>query len=430
MVKRYGIPHAGERVMEMADDEKSWGLNRFGIRLKRQLRYHAAWHKRHKAWHKRYEQSHERHREISKQHEELLKLHKEFNLKKAELIKYHQHIKYTRLFTILIILIIWYVIFRFAGIKTVSVSFAFLISIGGIIELMFHARLERSFFLPIARLKKGVEEIAMGNYDVRVKLKTGNEIELLADSFNHMAAKLGESDRIKAEYEENRKALIANISHDLKTPMTSIQGYIEAILDVEAMPVESLRKYLKIISSNTAYMNKLIDDLFLFSKLDMQKLELKLESVGIRPYISDLMEEFKYELEERKIEFVYNDRLQADHPVEIDLKRLQQVFRNIIGNAVKYGSDRRLKIIVSLYDKDGYVCADIENNGPAIPEDKLPYIFDRFYRIDTERTKDEMSTGLGLAIAKELVEAHKGKISVSSIEGAGTCFTVHLPVGG
>lgn len=385
---------------------------------------------RHKEWHKRHEESHKRHEEAGRQHEELLKLQKEYTLKKAELLKYHKHIVGARVFIIGLNLVIWYVIFRFAGIKTVSISFAILISIGGLIEILFHSRLERTLFVPIARLKKGVEEIAKGNYAVRVDIKTRNELELLADSFNSMAAKLGEAEKIKMEYEENRKALIANISHDLKTPITSIQGYIEAIMDVEDMSGERLKKYLRIISSNTAYMNKLIDDLFLFSKLDMQKLELNLENVRIKAYIHDLMEEFNYELEERKVRFIYTDRLEGDPMVAIDLKRLQQVFRNIIGNAVKYGTDRMLAIRVDLYGKDGYVCADVEDNGPGIPEDKLQHIFDRFYRIDTERTKDVMSTGLGLAIAKELVEAHEGKISVSSEENEGTCFTIQLPTGG
>lgn len=440
----------------MADREKAEDTKRTDMIWWKKLRkFHVKWLRRHVEWHRRHEkfqrkyeeaqrrreefqgrheEAHRRHEVFQRQHEESYrqqeeyrKLHREFNLKKAELLKYHNHIKYARVFVIIINLVIWYIIFRFAGIEAVSISFALLISIGGIIELLFHSRLDKTVFGPIAKLKKGVEEIAKGNYDIRVDIKSRNEMELLADSFNKMAAKLSEGERIKAEYEENRKALIANISHDLKTPITSIQGYIEAIMDVDAMPKESLKRYLKIISNNTAYMNKLIDDLFLFSKLDVQKLELKLENVRIGPYIDDLMEEFKYELDERKIGFIYNNRLEKDLSVEIDLKRMQQVFRNIIGNAVKYGADKTLVITVDLYEKDGYVCVDIGDNGPGIPEDKLRHIFDRFYRIDTERTKDLMSTGLGLAIARELVDAHKGKISVVSAENKGTCFTISLP---
>jgi len=243
-----------------------------------------------------------------------------------------------------------------------------------------------------------------------------------------MANKLQESEKIKAEYEENRKKLIANISHDLKTPITSIQGYIEAITEGNSMPPEDLSRYLKIIYNNTVYINRLIDDLFLFSKLDMQKLEFQFVNVNVRSFVNDMMEEFKLEFEEKNIRFDYYDRLSEDYSFNVDGKRLNQVFRNIIGNAEKYGLEQNVFIRTELYKFNDFVCIDIKDNGPGIPEDKLIHIFDRFYRIDTERTKDFMSTGLGLAIAKELVEAHRGRITVSSVENEGTCFTVMLPI--
>lgn len=413
----------------MADRGKMRSSEEIENRFKRFYKFSKGWKERIGQWHVQHKEYHRQHGEPRTEEYELRKLNRELNLKRAELLKYHKHIKYTRVFVIVINLVMWYLIFRFAGIKTVSISFAILISIGGIIELLFHSRIEKTVFEPIAALRKGVEEIAKGNYGIRVDINSRNEIDLLADSFNNMAAKLSESEKIKTEYENNRKALIANISHDLKTPITSINGYIEAVLEVETMPEESLRRYLRIISNNTIYMNKLIDDLFLFSKLDMQKLEFKFETVRIKPYFNDLMEEFKYELEERKIGFIYKDHLEKDYKVEIDLKRLQQVYRNVIGNAVKYGKNDGLAITVDLYEKDGYVCTNIGDNGPGIQEDKLEHIFDRFYRIDNERTKDLMSTGLGLSIAKELVDAHKGKISVSSMENKGTSFTIQLPTG-
>jgi signal transduction histidine kinase len=191
---------------------------------------------------------------------------------------------------------------------------------------------------------------------------------------------------------------------------------------------ETINKYHQIIYSNAAYMNKLIDDLFLFSKLDMQKLELKLESINVGAFMEDLMEEFKYELEDREIKFTYEDTMLQSCNIGIDRKRINQVFRNIIGNAVKYSSERQIEILIKLYAQEDYICIDLNDNGPGIPEDKLAFIFDRFYRIDYARTKDLMSTGLGLAIAKELVESHNGKITVSSKENVGTTFTVMLPI--
>lgn len=340
----------------------------------------------------------------------------------------HRHVKFSPPIILILNLLIWYLVFKYTGIKAVSVIFAILFTAGGCVEFFFLRKLENRILTPIDRLKNGIEEIAKGNYGVKIENDVHNEISLLIDSFNDMAQELQESERIKNEYEENRKALIASISHDLKTPITAIQGYIEAIMEEGAVPAEDTHKYLRIIYNNTEYMNKLIDDLFLFSRLDMQKLEFRFEIVGVRPFISDLMEEFKLELEDKGICFEYSDKLQEEGSFNIDRKRMNQVLRNIIGNAAKYGPAQGLCISTELYESETFACIAVRDNGPGIPKDKLPHIFDRFYRIDTERTKDFSSTGLGLAIAKELVEAHGGRITALSEEGNGTRITVMLPL--
>lgn len=370
----------------------------------------------------------ELHADFHKQQYELQERFRELHKSKVEFHRLHRHVRFSPPIILVLNLLIWYLIFRYAGIKTVSIFFALLISMGGFIELFFLRKIESRILTPIDKLKNGVEEVAKGNYNVKIESDVHSEVSVLIESFNEMAKKLQESEKIKTEYEENRRTLIANISHDLKTPITSIQGYIEAITEGNTVSPENINKYLKIIYNNTAYMNKLIDDLFLFSKLDMQKLEFQFVTVAVRPFVSDLMEEFKFEFEERGIAFDYCDRLERDCSCSIDRKRLHQVFRNILGNAIKYGPEENLLIKTELYGLDDFVYIDIKDNGPGIPEDKLPHIFDRFYRIDAERTKDFMSTGLGLAIAKELVEAHGGRITVSSVENEGTCFTVMLPV--
>lgn len=375
-------------------------------------------------------------REHRRNHAEIHRLQHEFNKKinvmnrkNKEFEWYHRHNKYSRIFIILFNFIIWFLIFRYFGFKAVAVGFAVIIGIGGTIQIMFNVRIEKRIFNPISKLRAGVEEISKGNYDIHVKCDVTNEISTLIDSFNEMAKKLYEGEKLKAVYEENRKTLIANISHDLKTPITSIQGYIETILDrKDDIPQETINKYHQIILNNAAYMNKLIDDLFLFSKLDMEKLDFQLEKLSIKAFMSDLMEEFKIELEERQIQFYYKDDISSECYVNIDRKRIYQVFRNIIGNALKYGHEDNIIINVELHTKDDFIYIDIADNGPGIPADKLPHIFDRFYRVDYARTKDLMSTGLGLAIAKELVEAHKGKIKAESTLDQGTCFTIMLPI--
>ncbi|UWG99297.1 HAMP domain-containing histidine kinase [Dehalobacter sp. DCM] len=288
--------------------------------------------------------------------------------------------------------------------------------------------LEKRIFKPISRLQEGVIEIARGNYQVKIEHNVCNEIGFLMDSFNHMAAKLRENEIREQEYEENRKALIANISHDLKTPITAIQGYMEAIEDGVAMSPEKTAQYLQVIRKNTEYLNRLIDDLFLFAKLDMQQVEFRMETLPVGAYMADLMAEFSFEFQEKGFGFHYTNQMTEDDYLDFDRKRVYQAIRNIIGNAIKYGPQAGLKLDTRLYKQNGYVCLEITDNVPGIPADQLPRIFERFYRIDAERTKDLMSTGLGLSIAKELIEAHGGRITATSAIGEGSCFTLMLPL--
>ncbi len=371
---------------------------------------------------------HEMHAEFHRQREELDKQFKELRRNMTEFYRLHRHARLSPPIIVLFNLLIWYLVFRYIGIREISIVFAILLSLGGFFEFFFLRKIESRILTPIDKLRNGVEEISKGNYNIKIENSSKSQISLLVDSFNEMARKLQESEKIQAEYEENRRTLIANISHDLKTPITSIQGYIEAITEGDAVSPENRNKYFKIIYNNITYMNKLIDDLFLFSKLDMLKLEFQFVNVTVRPFVNDLMEEFKLEFEEKNISFEYEDHMENDCSFNVDRKRLHQVFRNIIGNAVKYGPEQNLCIKAELFRLEEFIYIDIKDNGPGISKEKLPHIFERFYRIDTERTKDFMSTGLGLAIAKELVEAHGGRILVKSIESEGTCFTVMLPV--
>jgi len=351
--------------------------------------------------------------------------------RKSEFNHYYRHIRFIRPFVFIFNLALWFLLFWFGGLgtglKIIILLFALMTTGGSIFELIFLVNIKDRILKPIENLKKGVSEIAQGNYDVTITEEKTYEVNSLIKAFNEMSKKLRESEKLKTEYEENRKALIINISHDLKTPITSIQGYVEAITENEEILQDKLEQYLKVIHNNAVYMNRLIDDLFLFSKLDMQKLEFNFTEIKICPFIADMMEEFKLELEEKNTGFEFNNMLTMDHIVKLDAKRFYRIIRNIIDNAVKYGPKSTLKIVTELYESEGSVCLDISDNGPGISEESLPHILERFYRADNERTKDLKSTGLGLAIAKELIEAHGGKIVVSSKKNQGSIFTVSLP---
>ncbi|MEI6100678.1 MAG: HAMP domain-containing sensor histidine kinase [Eubacteriales bacterium] len=357
------------------------------------------------------------------------KFHK--NRKHRDFERYYRNFRIVRPMPIVLILILWSIIFLNTGLSNslgiVLLILTIMVTVGSVFQMIFNFRLEKRILKPIDYLKKGMQEITKGNYDIQVQPDTHSYIDILIADFNDMARRLKETEKLKAEYEENRKDLIANISHDLKTPITSIQGYIEAIYDTKGIPAEKADKYLKIIHNNIVYMNRLIDDLFLFAKLDMQKLAFTYTEVFARPFMHDLMEEFRLDLEEQNVAFIFMDKMPADCMIRIDAKRFHQVLRNIIDNAVKYGPDTGLSLQTDLFMESGNICITLTDNGPGIPEDKIGMIFKRFYRLDVQRTKDIASTGLGLAIAKELIEMQGGSISAENNPAGGTRFTITLP---
>jgi signal transduction histidine kinase len=241
-----------------------------------------------------------------------------------------------------------------------------------------------------------------------------------------MSLKLKESEELKKKYEINRKTLIANISHDLKTPITSIMGYVEGIQEGVANSPEKLNKYIDIIYHNASYTNKLINDLFLFSKLDIQQVDFDFVETSIKDYMNDLMTEMKIELGENGYNLNYDDEVLKDKMLFIDRKRIRQVIINIINNAIKYNDKDKIKILCILSEEDKGVKISIKDNGTGIDNENIDSIFDRFYRVDQARNKDIGGTGLGLAISKELVKAHNGEIWAESEVGNGTIihFTI------
>lgn len=391
----------------------------------------------HPDFHNKFQEEHQEYfeklNELNKMRNELVyehrKLYHESHRKQFnEFNRIHKYLRWMRPTGLLISIVLILGVFKFANVEAVTMFFGAAFIIHQIFQIYITIKMEKRIMKPIEKLKDGVEQIARGNYDVKIDNNIYNEIGLLIYDFNKMAESLKNSEKMKLEYEENRKALIANISHDLKTPITSINGYIEALVDGVVTSPDKVNNYLNIIHNNTIYINNLIDDLFLFSKLDMQKLDFNFEIVKIRSFMTDLMEEFEFVLKEKNIQFKFEDKLARELEVSIDGKRIYQVIRNVIGNAIKYGRQEDAIIEVELSNNNEVIKVEIKDNGPGIPEDKLSNIFNRFYRIDTERTKDFMSTGLGLAIAKEMVEAHGGKIYASSIMGKGSTFTIELPI--
>lgn len=348
---------------------------------------------------------------------------------REEFKRYHRFVKFSPLIFLVFNILAFHLAVNYFNIKLpvyILVMFLGIIMLKEIGTLIYSRKMSSKIMVPIERLKKAVDEVSEGNYGVVVSHYPSNEMGELIEAFNHMSVKLKESEELKKKYEDNRKTLIANISHDLKTPITSIMGYVEGIQEGIANSPEKLNKYIDIIYHNANYTNRLIDDLFLFSKLDIQQVEFDFIETSMKAYMNDLMTEQKIELEENGHEIEYDDGLTDEKKLFIDRKRIHQVIINIINNAIKYNDKDKIIIKCVLSEIDNGIKISIKDNGPGIEDDKLDSIFYRFYRIDESRNKDVGGTGLGLAIAKELVKAHNGRIWCESLLGEGT--TIHFTI--
>lgn len=285
----------------------------------------------------------------------------------------------------------------------------------------------RSIIRPLRSLRLAAEEIKEGNLNFEVIPESRDEIGALSVSFEQMRRKLKESVELQLQYEENRKELISNISHDLKTPITAIKGYVEGIMDGVTNTPEKLDKYVRTIYTKAVQMDYLIDELFLFSKLDLKKHPFHFEEVELRSFLADCMEELRMDIEKKGVSFmIEEDGLQSAILVRADRDQLKRVLINIIENAVKYMDKEQGRIEMSLHDFDSHIGIQLLDNGQGIAEKALPHIFDRFYREDSSRNLNTGGSGLGLAIAKQIIEEHDGRIWAQSTLGVGTSIIFTL----
>ncbi len=292
--------------------------------------------------------------------------------------------------------------------------------------VLFSLHMRKRLMKPLERLRVAVEEISKGNYGFTVEEEQFNMVGDLIASFNRMSVELKEAEELKERYEQNRKELIAGISHDLKTPITSIIGYVDAIQSGVATTDEKREKYLSIIESNAQYTNKLIDDLFLFSKLDINQMQYEFTRMPICEFLQDVIIEKQLELEENGVEVSYEIHISQDMQLAIDGKMVYRIMSNIMSNAIKYGNKETPKIHIDATEIPDGVKVAISDNGQGISQENLEQIFDVFFREDISRNKEIGGTGLGLSIAKQLVQAHGGTIFASSKVGKGTSITFTL----
>lgn len=280
----------------------------------------------------------------------------------------------------------------------------------------------RSIITPIGMLKVATQNIKNGNLDFEVEVHNKDEIGELCEDFEEMRKRLKANAEEKVSTDTQNKELISNISHDLKTPITTIKGYVEGLLDGVADTPEKQEKYLRTIYSKAIDMDNLINELTFYSKIDTNKIPYNFGRINVVDYFNDCAEEIGREMEEENIDFSYNNYVEDDVQIIADAEQLKRVINNIVGNSKKYADKTPVKLRMVVTDVGDFVQVEIEDNGKGIAAKDLPYIFDRFYRTDASRNSSKGGSGIGLSIVKKIMEDHGGKIWANSKESMGTAM--------
>ncbi len=284
----------------------------------------------------------------------------------------------------------------------------------------------RSVFSPISDLKIGMQQIAEGNFEYVLdadEAPTG-EIAELYKNYEDMRLRLKESADEAIQNEAKNRELITNISHDLKTPITAIKGYVEGIMDGVADTPEKMDKYIKTVYNKANDMDRLINELTIYARIDANRIPYTFLRLNVKDYFNDCIEEIGLDLESKNIELNYENLVPEETRIIADPEQLKRVINNIVSNSVKYMDKEKPKGIInfSVIDEPDDIRVEIEDNGRGIPAKDLPNIFERFFRSDSSRNSAKGGSGIGLSIVKKIVEDHGGYIWATSKEGEGTCM--------
>ena len=295
-------------------------------------------------------------------------------------------------------------------------AFVILISVALVVGLWVY----RSIAVPLVKLKKATQNIKEGNLDFVLDVEGKDEFSELCQDFEEMRRRLKESTEEKSLMEKENRELISNISHDLKTPITAVKGYVEGIMDGVADTPEKMDRYVRTIYNKTNEMDHLINELTFYSKIDTNRIPYTFSKLNVEDYFADCSEEVGLELETRGIELVYANYVEKDVMVIADGEQIRRVIHNIISNAIKYMDKPKGIIQIRIKDVGDFIQIEIEDNGKGIGPEDLPYIFDRFYRTDVSRNSSKGGSGIGLSIVKKILEDHGGKVWATSRLGIGT----------
>lgn len=276
----------------------------------------------------------------------------------------------------------------------------------------------------LEELNKGLLEISQGNLNFRVPRRSRDELGSLADNINYMAGELNNKMQEERRAENTKNELITNISHDLKTPLTSIMGYLKLIEDKNYQDQEQLRGFVNIAYSKSEKLKSLIDDLFEYTKLTDRGSKLDRNTISMDELLNQLIEEMIPMCEENKL-IIVKDMPEGKVMADVDGDKIVRAFENLLANAIRY-SPKPGEINVTLKDEENSVAVSFRNKSEGILDEELPLLFERFYRVEKSRSSDTGGSGLGLAIAKGIIELHGGRIWAQYKDGEIT-FNVLIP---
>lgn len=279
---------------------------------------------------------------------------------------------------------------------------------------------------PLDILTDGVHQIRDGNLDYRITYSGKDEFQSVCEDFNDMAARLKESVEITQKNEQNRKELIAGISHDLRTPLTSIKAYIEGLLEGVAATPQMQQKYMKTILAKANDIDRMVDKLFLFSKLDLGDCPFYPEKLNIGQEIQSLIASNEKEYREKGMQILCKD-IPQNLEVYADPVQLHSAITNILENSLKYKDSETVAVEISCENSAEDVSVIIEDNGPGVPSEALPKLFDVFYRSDPSRNNPNKGSGLGLAITAKILERFGGSVQAENLQPKGLRIIMTIP---
>ncbi|MBR9954355.1 HAMP domain-containing histidine kinase [Eubacteriaceae bacterium Marseille-Q4139] len=313
---------------------------------------------------------------------------------------------------------------RIFRVQTIASIFYVLVGIG-VFSVSF-LLLQRKTVRYIGKISAAIRNISEGDLNTHVEILGDDEFSAMAANLNKMEADIQNLMEKEREAERTKNELITNVAHDLRTPLTSIIGYLELLSKSgDRLSPEMQKKYIDIAYTKSKRLEKLIEDLFGFTKLNYGKISMNVGKLDIVKLLSQLLEEFYPSFADKDLTYELKSNVPAQ-VITADGNLLARLFDNLINNAIKYGAEGK-KILVKIHSDGEIVTVSVTNYGYVIPAEELPLIFNKFYRVEQSRSIYTGGTGLGLAIAKNIVDMHGGTISVAS-DLNGTVFTVKLKV--